>query len=78
MSDRRAPLVRLRGASWEAGRRTILEPLDLEIERGESLVIVGPNGAGKTTLLRLASGLLEPAAGSVQWGSESSSALKRP
>ena len=70
MSAPHPPLVRLRGVSWQAGGRRILGPLDLEIERGECLVVVGPNGAGKTTLLRLAAGLLEPAAGEVLWRQE--------
>jgi len=33
------------------GQRVILSGLDLEIRRGESVVVVGDNGVGKTTLL---------------------------
>ncbi|AKU96859.1 Vitamin B12 ABC transporter, ATPase component BtuD [Labilithrix luteola] len=33
---------------------------------GELVCVLGPNGAGKTTLVRVASGLLEPSAGSVE------------
>lgn len=33
---------------------------------GERVAITGPSGCGKTTLLRLATGLLQPAAGSIQ------------
>ncbi|MGH3390162.1 MAG: ABC transporter ATP-binding protein [Actinomadura sp.] len=36
--------------------------IDLEVARGELLVVLGPSGAGKTTLLRLVAGL-EPATG---------------
>lgn len=37
-----------------------LEPLDLKIEGGETLVLLGPSGCGKTTLLRLIAGLETP------------------
>ena len=33
------------------GQRVILSGLDLEIRRGESVVVIGDNGVGKTTLL---------------------------
>lgn len=67
MSGSSPPLVRLSGATWRAGGRRVLGPVDLEIARGECLVVVGPNGAGKTTMLRLVCGLLGPAAGGVFW-----------
>ena len=59
-------LLRARGLTWDtpAGRR-VLGPLDLAVERRESLVLVGPNGAGKTTLLRLLTGLLAPTSGAL-------------
>jgi len=40
-----------------------LDPLDLEIEPGETLVFLGPSGCGKTTTLRLIAGLEHPDAG---------------
>jgi putative spermidine/putrescine transport system ATP-binding protein len=40
-----------------------LEPLDLAIEPGETMVFLGPSGCGKTTLLRLIAGLENPDAG---------------
>ena len=37
-----------------------LEPLDLEITGGETVVLLGPSGCGKTTTLRIIAGLEEP------------------
>ena len=42
-----------------------LKDINLNIPKGEFLLICGPNGSGKTTLIRLISGLLKPTAGSV-------------
>ena len=41
----------------------VLEPLDLNINAGETLVLLGPSGCGKTTTLRLIAGLEQPDAG---------------
>jgi ABC-type polysaccharide/polyol phosphate transport system ATPase subunit len=46
-------------------RKTVLEGIDLRIERGEKVGVIGPNGAGKSTLLKLICGVLQPTAGSV-------------
>jgi energy-coupling factor transport system ATP-binding protein len=44
---------------------SVLEGADLEVRRGEVVVLEGPNGSGKSTLAKLAAGLLDPASGSV-------------
>jgi len=51
--------IRLRGVSYAyAGAgRTVLEGIDLDVERGRVLGIVGPNDAGKSTLCLVATGL---------------------
>ncbi len=44
---------------------TILDDVDLQVRRGESLAIVGASGAGKSTLLGLLAGLDVPSSGSI-------------
>jgi energy-coupling factor transport system ATP-binding protein len=58
-------VCRLSRVSFAYRDRTAVEGADLELHRGEVVALVGPNGSGKTTLAKLATGLLEPAAGSV-------------
>lgn len=43
----------------------MLQGLSLEVERGETLVLLGRSGSGKTTALRLINRLLEPSSGSI-------------
>jgi ATP-binding cassette, subfamily F, member 3 len=52
----------------EVPGRVLLDDADLEVERGEHVVLVGPNGAGKTTLIETLAGRREPASGSVRNG----------
>jgi phospholipid/cholesterol/gamma-HCH transport system ATP-binding protein len=48
------------------GERRILDGVDLQVRRGEILVIMGGSGSGKSTLLRHLLGLKRPSAGSVR------------
>ena len=53
--------VRLEGCSKTFGNGArALEPLDLTIRGGETMVFLGPSGCGKTTTLRLIAGLESP------------------
>ena len=61
-------VLKLVGATIEVPGRTLLADANLEVERGEHVVLVGPNGAGKTTLIEALAGRREPAAGSVRTG----------
>jgi len=61
-------VLKLVKASIEVPGRTLLSGAELEVERGEHVVLVGPNGAGKTTLINTLAGRREPAAGSVRTG----------
>ena len=47
------------------GTRVLIANISLEIQCGETVVLLGRSGSGKTTLLRLINRMLEPTAGSV-------------
>lgn len=46
-------------------RIPIFNDLNLEIEKGEFLIIAGPSGKGKSTLLNLVSGFIKPTSGEI-------------
>jgi ABC-2 type transport system ATP-binding protein len=54
------------GLSKAYGARRAVDGLSLRVHRGEIFGFLGPNGAGKTTTIRMALGLVEPTAGSVE------------
>jgi len=61
-------VLKLVNGRLEVPGRILLDKANLEIERGEHVVLVGPNGAGKTTLIETLAGQREPASGSVRNG----------
>jgi phospholipid/cholesterol/gamma-HCH transport system ATP-binding protein len=64
MSD---PLViRIRGLHKSFGDLHVLRGVDLDLTKGENLVVLGRSGSGKSVLIKIISRLLEPDAGEVE------------
>ncbi|MGB7491243.1 MAG: ATP-binding cassette domain-containing protein, partial [Thermoanaerobaculia bacterium] len=60
-----APIIEARDLHKSFGDHTVLDGINLEIETGETLIILGASGSGKSTLLRCLIGLEEPDEGEV-------------
>lgn len=63
MSDE--PVISIRGVAKEFDGRRVLDGINLDVNAGETVVIMGGSGSGKTTLLRLIIGSLEPTSGQI-------------
>src|SRR5687768_17104477 len=59
------PLVQFKSVNVSLSGNSIINDLNLTVERGETLVLLGESGCGKTTTLRLVNRLLEPTGGQV-------------
>ena len=51
------PIIRMENVHKWFGQLHVLRGIDLEVQRGEVVVIIGPSGSGKSTLLRTINGL---------------------
>ncbi len=58
--------LRIRGLYKSFGPKKVLDGLDLDIAKGESVVVIGASGSGKSVLTKCILGLLQPERGSIQ------------
>jgi polar amino acid transport system ATP-binding protein len=58
-------IVRIRGLRKSFGDLEVLKGVDLDVAKGEVVVILGPSGSGKSTLLRCINRLEQPTGGEV-------------
>ena len=57
------PLLELRNASKQFGEQKVLRNVNLQVARGETLVVIGESGCGKSVTMKLLIGLLNPTSG---------------
>jgi len=62
------PLIKVNNLdkSFSKDKRYVLKDINLEINKGEFIVLFGPNGCGKTTLLNIIAGIIQPDNGTVK------------
>ena len=60
------PKIRLRGVCKAFGSKVVLDGLDLDVEAGESVVVIGGSGTGKSVMIKCILGLLQPDSGVIE------------
>jgi ATPase subunit of ABC transporter with duplicated ATPase domains len=63
-------VIELKGITKRYDDLTVLDGIDLTIQRGERVAIIGPNGIGKSTLLKVMMDVIPADTGNVEWGYE--------
>mgnify|MGYP002629075288 FL=1 len=63
-------LLKLEGVEKGFGAKQVLHGVDLEVARGQSLVVIGGSGSGKSVMLKNALGLMTPDKGRIFFGGE--------
>jgi len=64
------PAIRLRGLTKSFGEQKVLERVDLEVARGETMNVLGRSGTGKSVMLKLIIGLQKPDGGDIELNGE--------
>jgi len=58
--------IKVRGLRKAFGSNVVLDGVDLDVPRGQSLVVIGGSGTGKSVMIKCILGLLKPDAGSIE------------
>jgi len=61
-------VVRVKNLQKYFGKNHVLKGVDLEVHKGEVLVLIGPSGSGKSTFLRCLNFLEDPTTGEIEVG----------
>ncbi|HEY0899175.1 MAG TPA: ATP-binding cassette domain-containing protein [Sphingobacteriaceae bacterium] len=65
MAEQRERVIEIRDLYKSFGDNHVLRGIDLDLYRGENLVVLGRSGTGKSVLIKIIAGLLLPDSGSV-------------
>ena len=59
------PMIQLKNVHKGFGPKKVLQGIDLDVTKGQSMVIIGGSGTGKSVMLKCILGLLEPDTGTI-------------
>src|SRR5690625_756605 len=63
--------LEVKDVSKKYGKKTVLQPTNLEITSGKCVAVCGGNGAGKSTLIKIITGIEKASSGSIQFNTKS-------
>ena len=58
-------MIKFEKVSKAYKQHTVIQDMDLEIQKGELVVLIGPSGCGKTTILKMINRLVKPTSGAI-------------
>jgi osmoprotectant transport system ATP-binding protein len=61
-----SPVIEFRDVAYRVGGTQVLSGFNLQVTKGETLVLLGRSGSGKTTSLKLVNRLLSPTSGEIR------------
>ncbi|HEY4336469.1 MAG TPA: ATP-binding cassette domain-containing protein [Puia sp.] len=64
-TDHQEPVISLREIRKSFGSLEVLKGVDLDVNKGENLVVLGRSGSGKSVLIKIIAGMLPPDTGTV-------------
>ena len=67
VNEKSEVVVSIRGLKKSFGDNVVLRNIDLDVHRGEVVVVLGPSGSGKSTMLRCVNLLETPTAGQIMF-----------
>lgn len=56
-------MIRCENLGWDAGEKTVLDGITLEVTKGEAFGLIGPSGGGKSSMIRVLDLLVPPTRG---------------
>lgn len=62
----KSPVIEFCDVSFRVGETQVLSGLNLQVSKGETLVLLGRSGSGKTTTLKLVNRLVSPTSGEIR------------
>ncbi|MBS1690287.1 MAG: ATP-binding cassette domain-containing protein [Bacteroidetes bacterium] len=65
IADATKPVIVVSHVNKRFGKNKVLNDFNIELNKGETLVVLGRSGAGKSVLIKLIIGLMEPDAGAI-------------
>ena len=65
MAENQTPIVSIRGLKKAFGDNIVLHDINLDVHRGEKVVVLGPSGSGKSTMLRCINALEDVTGGTI-------------
>lgn len=66
MRTKKENKIEIRGLCKAFGKKVVLDGVDVDIKKGESLVVIGGSGTGKSVLIKCIQGILTPDSGSIK------------